>query len=100
MPIRLISAALFTASSPRTPVVARAVRGVSVELSTDILSTDILCQPCRPTGSSCATTPLLDMSMRKVRPPEHSFDRVFTAHFYGHLPHPERDVFLREVARV
>ncbi len=29
-----------------------------------------------------------------------SFDRVFTAHFYGHLPANERDSFLEEVQRV
>jgi demethylmenaquinone methyltransferase/2-methoxy-6-polyprenyl-1,4-benzoquinol methylase len=29
-----------------------------------------------------------------------AFDRVFTGHFYGHLPPPERDAFLREARRV
>lgn len=29
-----------------------------------------------------------------------SFDRVFTGHFYGHLPAAERDAFLAEVRRV
>jgi ubiquinone/menaquinone biosynthesis C-methylase UbiE len=29
-----------------------------------------------------------------------SFHRAFTAHFYGHLPPTEREVFLREVTRV
>ena len=29
-----------------------------------------------------------------------AFDRVFTAHFYGHLPPDERSRFLREAARV
>jgi demethylmenaquinone methyltransferase/2-methoxy-6-polyprenyl-1,4-benzoquinol methylase len=29
-----------------------------------------------------------------------AFDRVFTGHFYGHLPPPERDAFLREAHRV
>jgi ubiquinone/menaquinone biosynthesis C-methylase UbiE len=29
-----------------------------------------------------------------------SFDRVFTAHFYGHLPPPERAAFLAEARRV
>jgi SAM-dependent methyltransferase len=29
-----------------------------------------------------------------------SFDRVFTGHFYGHLPPDERATFLREAARV
>jgi demethylmenaquinone methyltransferase/2-methoxy-6-polyprenyl-1,4-benzoquinol methylase len=29
-----------------------------------------------------------------------SFDRVFTGHFYGHLPTVEREAFLREVRRV
>jgi ubiquinone/menaquinone biosynthesis C-methylase UbiE len=29
-----------------------------------------------------------------------SFDRVLTAHFYGHLEEPERAAFLAEVARV
>lgn len=29
-----------------------------------------------------------------------SFDRVFTGHFYGHLPPLERQAFLREVRRV
>jgi SAM-dependent methyltransferase len=29
-----------------------------------------------------------------------SFERVFTAHFYGHLEHPERDAFLSEARRV
>ena len=29
-----------------------------------------------------------------------AFDRVFTGHFYGHLPPDERAVFLREAARV
>ncbi len=31
---------------------------------------------------------------------DHSFDRVFTGHFYGHLPPPERQVFLDEARRV
>ena len=30
----------------------------------------------------------------------HSFDRVFTGHFYGHLPPAERQVFLAEVRRL
>jgi ubiquinone/menaquinone biosynthesis C-methylase UbiE len=29
-----------------------------------------------------------------------AFDRVFTGHFYGHLPEPERDAFLGEARRV
>lgn len=29
-----------------------------------------------------------------------SFDRVFTAHFYGHLPEPERGRFLHEAGRL
>jgi demethylmenaquinone methyltransferase/2-methoxy-6-polyprenyl-1,4-benzoquinol methylase len=29
-----------------------------------------------------------------------AFDRVFTGHFYGHLPPAEREAFLREVRRV
>jgi len=32
--------------------------------------------------------------------PDHSFDRVFTGHFYGHLPPDERQTFLSEVRRV
>jgi ubiquinone/menaquinone biosynthesis C-methylase UbiE len=32
--------------------------------------------------------------------PEASFDRVFTGHFYGHLPEPERLQFLEEVRRL
>lgn len=32
--------------------------------------------------------------------PDGSFDRVFTAHFYGHLPEPERMAFLDEARRV
>lgn len=31
---------------------------------------------------------------------DHSFDRVFTGHFYGHLPAVERQAFLGEVRRV
>jgi ubiquinone/menaquinone biosynthesis C-methylase UbiE len=31
---------------------------------------------------------------------DHSFDRVFTAHFYGHLRPPERERFLAEARRV
>jgi ubiquinone/menaquinone biosynthesis C-methylase UbiE len=31
---------------------------------------------------------------------DRSVDRVFTAHFYGHLPAPERERFLRESRRV
>lgn len=29
-----------------------------------------------------------------------SFDRVFTGHFYGHLPVPERRIFLRQARRL
>jgi demethylmenaquinone methyltransferase/2-methoxy-6-polyprenyl-1,4-benzoquinol methylase len=32
--------------------------------------------------------------------PDGSFDRVFTAHFYGHLEHVERETFLAEARRV
>jgi ubiquinone/menaquinone biosynthesis C-methylase UbiE len=32
--------------------------------------------------------------------PDASFDRVFTGHFYGHLPEPERLQFLVEVGRL
>jgi demethylmenaquinone methyltransferase/2-methoxy-6-polyprenyl-1,4-benzoquinol methylase len=32
--------------------------------------------------------------------PDDSFDRVFTAHFYGHLEEPEREAFLAEARRV
>ena len=32
--------------------------------------------------------------------PDHSFDRVFTGHFYGHLAEPERSAFLAEARRV
>ncbi len=32
--------------------------------------------------------------------PDASFDRVFTGHFYGHLPEPERLQFLEEVRRL
>src|SRR5947207_8433230 len=32
--------------------------------------------------------------------PDQSFDRVFTAHFYGHLHEPERERFLAEARRV
>jgi ubiquinone/menaquinone biosynthesis C-methylase UbiE len=32
--------------------------------------------------------------------PDHSFDRVFTGHFYGHLAEPERNTFLAEARRV
>jgi ubiquinone/menaquinone biosynthesis C-methylase UbiE len=32
--------------------------------------------------------------------PDRSFDRVFTGHFYGHLPAPERAAFLAEARRV
>ena len=32
--------------------------------------------------------------------PDHSFDRVFTGHFYGHLAEPERSTFLAEARRV
>lgn len=32
--------------------------------------------------------------------PDHSFDRVFAAHFYGHLAEPERSTFLAETQRV
>jgi demethylmenaquinone methyltransferase/2-methoxy-6-polyprenyl-1,4-benzoquinol methylase len=32
--------------------------------------------------------------------PDASFDRVFTGHFYGHLPEPERLQFLAEVRRL
>ena len=32
--------------------------------------------------------------------PDHSFDRVFTGHFYGHLAEPERTTFLDEARRV
>jgi ubiquinone/menaquinone biosynthesis C-methylase UbiE len=31
---------------------------------------------------------------------DHSFDRVFTGHFYGHLAEPERSAFLAETRRV
>lgn len=31
---------------------------------------------------------------------DHSFDRVFTGHFYGHLEPPERECFLAEARRV
>jgi ubiquinone/menaquinone biosynthesis C-methylase UbiE len=31
---------------------------------------------------------------------DHSFDRVFTGHFYGHLEPPERERFLSEARRV
>jgi ubiquinone/menaquinone biosynthesis C-methylase UbiE len=31
---------------------------------------------------------------------DHSFDRVFTGHFYGHLPPAERQAFLTEARRV
>lgn len=31
---------------------------------------------------------------------DHAFDRVFTAHFYGHLEPPERERFLAEARRV
>jgi hypothetical protein len=31
---------------------------------------------------------------------DHSFDRVLTGHFYGHLPPDERVMFLREARRV
>jgi ubiquinone/menaquinone biosynthesis C-methylase UbiE len=31
---------------------------------------------------------------------DHSFDRVFTGHFYGHLESPERERFLAEARRV
>jgi ubiquinone/menaquinone biosynthesis C-methylase UbiE len=31
---------------------------------------------------------------------DHAFDRVFTSHFYGHLPAGERSTFLAEVQRV
>lgn len=31
---------------------------------------------------------------------DHSFDRVFTGHFYGHLPPAERSTFMSEVRRV
>src|SRR4029077_15226662 len=31
--------------------------------------------------------------------PDHSFDRVFTGHFYGHLERGERDRFLEEARR-
>jgi ubiquinone/menaquinone biosynthesis C-methylase UbiE len=31
---------------------------------------------------------------------DHSFDRVFTGHFYGHLAEPERSTFLAETRRV
>jgi ubiquinone/menaquinone biosynthesis C-methylase UbiE len=31
---------------------------------------------------------------------DHAFDRVFTGHFYGHLPAAERQVFLTEARRV
>lgn len=31
---------------------------------------------------------------------DHSFDRVFTGHFYGHLEPPERERFLTEARRV
>ena len=32
--------------------------------------------------------------------PDHSFDRVFSGHFYGHLTEPERSSFLDEARRV
>jgi hypothetical protein len=32
--------------------------------------------------------------------PNRSFDRVFTAHFYGHLDEAERERFLAEARRV
>lgn len=32
--------------------------------------------------------------------PDRSFDRVFTGHFYGHLPEPQRVEFLDEARRV
>jgi demethylmenaquinone methyltransferase/2-methoxy-6-polyprenyl-1,4-benzoquinol methylase len=32
--------------------------------------------------------------------PDQSFDRVFTAHFYGHLDGPDRERFLAEARRV
>ncbi len=32
--------------------------------------------------------------------PDASFDRVFTAHFYGHLEEPDRTTFLAEARRV
>lgn len=32
--------------------------------------------------------------------PDGAFDRVFTGHFYGHLPPGEREPFLAEVQRV
>lgn len=31
---------------------------------------------------------------------DHAFDRVFTGHFYGHLPPEERRAFLAEARRV
>ena len=31
---------------------------------------------------------------------DHAFDRVFTGHFYGHLPAAEREAFLAEARRV
>jgi ubiquinone/menaquinone biosynthesis C-methylase UbiE len=35
-----------------------------------------------------------------VAVPDHAFDRVFTGHFYGHLPPDEREDFLREARRL
>jgi ubiquinone/menaquinone biosynthesis C-methylase UbiE len=32
--------------------------------------------------------------------PDNAFDRVFTAHFYGHLEEPSREAFVREARRV
>jgi hypothetical protein len=31
---------------------------------------------------------------------DHAFDRVFTGHFYGHLPPDERQAFLKETRRL
>jgi ubiquinone/menaquinone biosynthesis C-methylase UbiE len=32
--------------------------------------------------------------------PDHSFDRLFTGHFYGHLEDPDREAFLADAHRV
>jgi ubiquinone/menaquinone biosynthesis C-methylase UbiE len=84
----------------RTLDVACGTGFLTQHLSGDVVALDQSRNMLEETARKAPQATVVQGDALELPFPDHTFDRVFTAHFYGHLEDETRTRFLREAGRV
>jgi ubiquinone/menaquinone biosynthesis C-methylase UbiE len=98
--LALLGAAIGALPSARTLDVACGTGFLTRHLQGDIVGLDQSARMLEEAARNVPNAAFVQGDALALPFPDHSFDRVFTGHFYGHLAEPERSVFLDEARRV